>query len=203
MDKNKNMKKNTLLLLVLLGLGQLISAQEDKYQWLEEIDGIKALEFVNAQNKVTIEKLSAEKDYQDIYDKSLAIYNSNERIPNPTIYGVYVYNFWKDQDHERGIWRRCLLSNYIDGKLNWETLLDIDELAKQDDIKWVYKGANGLYPSYDRFLVELSKGGGDAVVIKEFDVNTKQFIENGFVKFCSICSCTNVKNDVHFVAKFF
>ena len=180
MDKNKNMKKTTLLLLALLGLGQLISAQEDKYQWLEEIDGIKALEFVNAQNKVTIEKLSAEKDYQDIYDKSLAIYNSNERIPNPTIYGVYVYNFWKDQDHERGIWRRCLLSNYIDGKLNWETLLDIDELAKQDDIKWVYKGANGLYPSYDRFLVELSKGGGDAVVIKEFDVNTKQFIENGF-----------------------
>jgi prolyl oligopeptidase len=53
-------------------------------------------------------------------------------------------------------------------------------LAKNDDIKWVYKGSSGLYPSYDRFLVELSKGGGDAVVIKEFDVNKKQFIENGF-----------------------
>ncbi|MGB5262751.1 MAG: S9 family peptidase, partial [Lutimonas sp.] len=174
------MKKTTLLFLALFGLSQMMIAQEDKYQWLEEVDGEKALAFVEAQNKATIEKLSAEKDYQDIYDKSLAIYNSKERIPNPTIRGEYVYNFWKDQDHERGIWRRCLLSSYIDGKLDWETLLDIDELAKKEDIKWVYKGTSGLYPSYDRFLVELSKGGGDAVVIKEFDVKTKQFIEDGF-----------------------
>ena len=178
--KIKNMKKTTLLFLALFGLSQMMIAQEDKYQWLEEVDGEKALAFVEAQNKATIEKLSAEKDYQDIYDKSLAIYNSKERIPNPTIRGEYVYNFWKDQDHERGIWRRCLLSSYIDGKLDWETLLDIDELAKKEDIKWVYKGTSGLYPSYDRFLVELSKGGGDAVVIKEFDVKTKQFIEDGF-----------------------
>ena len=42
------------------------------------------------------------------------------------------------------------------------------------------KGSSGLYPDYNRFLVELSKGGGDAVITKEFDVNKKQFIENGF-----------------------
>lgn len=174
------MKKTTLLFATFFILGQIISAQEDKYQWLEEVDGVKALEFVNAQNKETIDKLSIEKEYQDIYEKSLAIYNSNERIPYPTIYGDFVYNFWKDEDHERGIWRRCLLTNYLDGKLDWEILLDIDQLAKNEEIKWVYKGSSGLYPSYDRFLVELSKGGGDAVVIKEFDVNKKQFIENGF-----------------------
>ncbi|MEO6347211.1 MAG: prolyl oligopeptidase family serine peptidase, partial [Aquaticitalea sp.] len=80
----------------------------------------------------------------------------------------------------RVIWRRCLLTNYVNNTLDWETLLDIDELSKKDNIKWVYKGSDGLYPSYNRFLISLSKGGGDAVVTKEFDVNKKQFIEDGF-----------------------
>ena len=60
------MKKYSLLLLALFGIGQIIQAQEDKYQWLEEVDGQKPLEFVNSQNKATIEKLSSEKDYQAI-----------------------------------------------------------------------------------------------------------------------------------------
>jgi len=174
------MKNYTLLFLALFGISQIIQAQEDKYQWLEEVDGQKALEFVNTQNKATVEELSAEKDYQDIYDKSLAIYNSTEKIAYPSIRGNYVYNFWKDKEHVRGIWRRSSLESYTNGNPVWETLLDIDELSKKDDIKWVYKGSSGLYPDYNRFLVNLSKGGGDAVVTKEFDADKKQFIENGF-----------------------
>ncbi|WP_339666260.1 prolyl oligopeptidase family serine peptidase [Maribacter arcticus] len=175
------MKKYTLLLLALFGIVLSTQAQEDKYLWLEEVDGQKALEFVNAQNKTTIAELSAEKDYQNIYDKSLAIYNSDERIAYPSIRGNYVYNFWKDKDHVRGIWRRSTVDDYRKGNPTWETLLDIDKLSEEDDIKWVYKGSSGLYPNYNRFLIELSKGGGDAVVVKEFDVTTKQFIENGFL----------------------
>lgn len=174
------MKKYILLLVTLIGINQIILSQEDKYLWLEEVDGQKALEFVSTQNKATVEELSSEKDYQDIYDKSLAIYNSTDRIAYPSIKGNYVYNFWKDKDHVRGIWRRCLLDSYTNGNPVWETLLDIDKLSEEDDTKWVYKGSSGLYPDYNRFLIELSNGGGDAVVVKEFDVNTKQFVINGF-----------------------
>ncbi|PQJ81470.1 prolyl oligopeptidase family serine peptidase [Polaribacter glomeratus] len=174
------MKNYILILVALLGITQITQAQEDNYLWLEEVDGEKALEFVKNQNKATVEKLSAEKDYQDIYDRSLAIYNSKEKIAYPNVYGNYVFNFWKDKNHVRGIWRRCLLESYTSGNPVWETLLDIDALSKKDDIKWVYKGARGLYPDFNRFMVELSKGGGDAVVIKEFDINKKEFIENGF-----------------------
>jgi len=124
--------------------------------------------------------LSKEKDYQSIYDKSLEIFNSTDKIATPSIQGKYVYNFWRDKDHVRGIWRRCLLENYTNGKYDWETLIDIDEMSKKDNIKWVFKGASGLYPNYTKFLIQLSKGGGDAVVIKEFDADKKQFIENGF-----------------------
>lgn len=174
------MKKYPFLLITALGISQTIQAQEDPYQWLEEVEGASALEFVAKQNEATFDQLSKEKNYQSIYDKSLEISNSSERIALPAILGKYVYNFWKDKDHERGIWRRCLLTDYNKGKLNWETLLDIDALSKKDGVKWVYKGASGLYPSYNRFLVQLSNGGGDAVFIREFDADKKQFIEKGF-----------------------
>lgn len=174
------MKKITLIFLVVFGISQIIIAQQDQYLWLEEVDGQKALEFVNSQNEATVKELSAEKDYQTIYDKSLEIYNSTERIAYPSIRGNYVYNFWKDKDHVRGIWRRSSLESYTSGDPVWETLLDMDELSKKDDIKWVFKGSRGLYPDYNRFLVRLSKGGGDAVVTKEFDATKKQFVENGF-----------------------
>ncbi len=175
-----NLKKYSLLLVTLFGIIVTTQAQADKYQWLEEVDGEKALEFVEKQNKTSVEELGSEKDYQSIYDNILGILNSSERIAYPTIQGKYVYNFWKDKDHVRGIWRRSRLESYTSGDPDWETLLDIDELSKKDDIKWVYKGSRGLYPDYNRFLIQLSKGGGDAVVTKEFDVNTKQFIKDGF-----------------------
>jgi prolyl oligopeptidase len=37
------MKKYILLIVVLLGVNQIIQAQEDKYLWLEEVDGKEAL----------------------------------------------------------------------------------------------------------------------------------------------------------------
>lgn len=175
------MKKLILLSFTLIVCTLLVKAQdEDPYQWLEEVDGAKALEFVNKQNQLTVGKLSHEKEYQNIYTKSLEIYNSTERIVNPSLYGNYVYNFWQDKEHVRGIWRRTTKANYLSGSPVWETILDIDDMSKKDNIKWVYKGASGLYPKYERFMVYLSKGGGDATITREFDPATKSFIENGF-----------------------
>lgn len=157
-----------------------MQAQEDPYIWLEEVESEKSLEFVEKLNESTFAKLSSTDKYEEIYDKVLAINNATDRIEYPTIYGSYIYNFWKDKDNVRGIWRRSDKSSYLSGSPNWETLLDLDKLSADDDIKWVYKGASGLYPDYSRFLLRLSKGGADAVVIKEFDVNTMAFIEDGF-----------------------
>ena len=174
------MKKLVLITLLLLTNIFTLMAQEDPYQWLEDVDGKKALEFVENQNKLSLDVLINQKDYQDIYDKSLAIINATDRIANPTISGNYIYNFWQDKEHERGIWRRTSKESYNSGNPTWETVIDIDALSKKDNVKWVFKGANGLYPKYNRFLINLSKGGGDAVVVKEFDATTKSFVNNGF-----------------------
>ncbi|MEC4005305.1 prolyl oligopeptidase family serine peptidase [Flavobacterium sp. SUN052] len=174
------MKKSIIAFTFLFFNLYTMTAQEDQYIWLEEVDGKKALDFVETQNKTSLDVLMQQKEYQDVYNKSLAILNDTDKIAYPAIYGDFIYNFWQDKEHIRGIWRRTTKTSYATKNPVWETLLDIDALSKQDNIKWVYKGAQGLYPKYDKFLVNLSNGGGDAVVVKEFDAVTKKFIPNGF-----------------------
>ena len=175
------MKNFVFLSLALFAIIQFSFAQnEDPYLWLENVDGKESLDWVNQQNNKTMTVIGKQSGYQAIYDKALEIYNSSERIANPGIYLNFIYNFWQDKDHVRGIWRRTSKEAYLTGKPQWETLLDIDQMSKTDSIKWVFKGAGGLYPTYNRFLVSLSKGGGDAVITREFDVNTKSFVKDGF-----------------------
>lgn len=164
----------------LLFCGALSAQTTDDFLWLEDIDGEKSMEFVQAHNKSTLETLNKSESFQKIYDDVLNIYNSKDRIAQPTMYGKYIYNFWQDDQHVRGIWRRAPQEAYLSGNPEWETLLDIDAMSEKDGIKWVFKGANALYPNYDRFLVNLSKGGGDAKETMEYDVNSKSFVADGF-----------------------
>ncbi len=176
------MKLYFTILLIAIGSQQLNEKNnKDPYQWLESIDDEKALEWVHNWNYKAQKTFSSHPEFQNIYDKNLEIMNSTDRIADPVIYGNFIYNFWQDEKHERGVWRRTSLKSYLEKKPQWENLIDIDKLSGQDNIKWVFKGATGLYPDYQRFLVNLSKSGGDAVVIKEFCAETKSFVEGGFI----------------------
>ncbi len=172
--------KKTFLVILLAIMTQVNFAQDDPYLWLEDVDAEKSLNWVEQWNEKTLKVLMSQPGYEEMYEKDLEIYNSTDRIASPSIIGNLVYNFWQDEEHPRGIWRRTPLQSYLSGEPHWETVIDVDALSKQDNEKYVFKGASGLYPDYDRFLVNLSKGGGDAVVIREFDAVNKVFIENGF-----------------------
>jgi prolyl oligopeptidase len=162
------------------GSGHLLAQDEDPFLWLEEVDGEKALGWVEARNRESLEILKNRDDYWELYNKNLEIYNSRERIPSPSLRGNFVYNFWQDENHERGIWRRSTRESYLEGKPDWDILLDLDEMSLKDDVQWVFKGASGLFPDYSRFIVSLSKGGGDAVELREFEINGKTFLDEGF-----------------------
>lgn len=90
--------------------------------------------------------------------------------------GGYLYNFWRDADHPRGVWRRTTDADYRSPDPTWETLLDIDALATEEDIPWVFHGAEILRPTYDRAIISLSRGGSDADEDREFDLTTKTFV---------------------------
>lgn len=91
-----------------------------------------------------------------------------------------MYNFWQDAKSPCGVWRRTTLAEYRKAEPAWETVLDLDVLAAAEKASWAWKGADCLFPKYARRLVSLSRGGGDAVEIREFDVLKKAFVEGGF-----------------------
>ncbi|MDX2474096.1 MAG: prolyl oligopeptidase family serine peptidase, partial [Candidatus Krumholzibacteria bacterium] len=169
-----------LLILLLLATTAGIAEETDPYLWLEEVDGEKALEWVTERSAKDTAELEAVPEFAAIHDKLLEIFNSTDRIPYPAVYADWFYNFWQDADHVRGIWRRTSFDQYMTETPVWETVIDLDALATAEDENWVWKGASGLFPDYGRFLVSLSRGGGDATVTREFDATTKAFVPDGF-----------------------
>lgn len=148
--------------------------------WLEEVEGEKALNWVKAQNKNTLDILTADPLFEGFKKQAYDILTASDRITYGSIRGGYIYNFWRDQSHVRGIWRRTTVDSYKSGASEWELLLDIDKLAADEGKNWVYKGADCLEPDYNRCLISLSPGGTDATTYREFDVAEKSFVKGGF-----------------------
>ncbi len=157
-----------------------LQTSDDPYLWLEDIASERSLTWVREQNAATVRQLGASDDFQTLRQRLLAIFDSKERIPHIDKHGARYYNFWRDATHARGLWRRTTLEEYRKTDPGWETVLDLDELAKAEDENWVWKGCEVLRPTCDRALIFLSRGGADAVVVREFDLNTKEFASNGF-----------------------
>ncbi len=154
------------------------SAETDPYLWLEEVDGAKANKFVATQNAETQARFSNSEQFQKNEARVLEVLDAPDRIPYASRIGEYHYNFWRDADNPRGVWRRT--KNYAATDIVWETVLDLDALGKAENENWVFKGASVYRPDAQRALVRLSRGGADAIVLREFDLVTKTFVENGF-----------------------
>ena len=156
---------------------QAMAAETDPYIWLEDIHGEKPMAWVKEQNVKTLGVLTADPDYQKDYDSVLKVLDATDRIPYGELDHNFVFNFWQDAAHPKGIWRRTTIADYANP--NWETLLDLDKLSADEHENWVWKGTD-CTPSLTRCLVNLSRGGGDAVVVREFDLKTKAFLKDGF-----------------------
>lgn len=153
---------------------------DDPYLWLEDVEGEAALEWVAERNVETEAALAAGAGFASLKERLREVLDAPERIPYTTRRGVFLYNFWRDAEHVRGVWRRTTLEQYRKDAPEWEVLLDVDALAAAEGEKWVWAGARVRHPDYDRALVSLSRDGGDAVVVREFDLATAAFVEGGF-----------------------
>jgi len=169
-----------LMVIALIPLSSQAQEKEDPFLWLENIQGEKAMQWVKNQNEKTVSELKKHPEFNEIKNEIMDILNSKDRIAYPSITGDYIYNFWQDETYQRGIWRRTTFEQYLADSPDWETVLNIDSLCKAENEQWVYKGASFLYPDYNRCMLSLSRGGSDAVVMREFDLQKKSFIEDGF-----------------------
>lgn len=169
----------------------------DKYLWLEDVEGEKALAWVKGQNERSLKKLQADPRYKGLENDALAIVKSKDRLTFGGYSDGYISNFWQDDVQIRGLWRRADFSSWKSGNPKWETILDFDKLSKDEGKNWVYKGADTLDP-YDVWnsvaLLSLSNGGKDANIKREFNMKTRSFVDGGFL-------IPEAKSDVTWVDK--
>ena len=149
---------------------------EDAYLWLEDVHGARAMRWVQGQNRATMRALAERPSVQKLRRRLRAVFDAPDRIPGIDKIGDRYYNFWRDLDHPRGLWRRTTLAEYRKDAPAWETVLDLDALARREDENWVLKDFACRQPDHKRCLVSLSRGGADAVVTREFDLSRKAFV---------------------------
>ncbi|TIW35618.1 MAG: S9 family peptidase [Mesorhizobium sp.] len=155
-------------------------AAHDPYLWLEDRSSKEALDWVHAQNGVTVVELQGDPGYQASFETALDLMTAEDNIPVGAAINGHVYNFWQDKTNVLGLWRRTTVASYKTEKPEWETIIDFDVLSAKEGVKWVFSGASRLYPDFNRCLVSMSPDGGDASEMREFDIAAKSFVEGGF-----------------------
>ena len=155
-------------------------AQDDPHLWLEEVESPRALAWAEAENAKTAAVLETDPRYQAMLAEARAIFTAKDRIPTPGFRAGGIDNLWQDAEHPHGLWRHTTRASYGAAQPAWETLIDMDALAKTEGRRWFFKGAVCLKPEETTCLVRLSDGGGDAVELREFDTRSRRFVEGGF-----------------------
>ncbi|QOL48312.1 prolyl oligopeptidase family serine peptidase [Massilia litorea] len=191
------MQKAALKLAALAGVDA--PAQQDPYTWLEDVGGEQPLAWVREHNALAEGALGGAA-HEALRARLQSILDAKERIPYVSRHGDHLYNFWRDAHHERGIWRRTTLPEYRKAAPQWETVIDLDALARDEHENWVWAGVTCLEPRGTRCLVSLSRGGGDADVVREFDLAAGSFVEGGFALPESKGSAAWIDRDTLFVA---
>lgn len=180
-----------------------VATDEDPFLWLEEVESEASLNWVKSKNQISDERLKANPLFAQLEQSYLEAFNDKDKIAYPSIVGNYAYNLWKDETNERGLWRRMPLADYKAGKQEWETVLDIDALAAAENRKWVFAGADWLSPDNKLCLLSLSDGGTDENIIREFNAETKTFVEGGFTFPSSKGGVTWIDENTLFVGRNF
>jgi prolyl oligopeptidase len=157
------------------------SEQQDKYQWLEDVSSPRSMAWVKVEDERSAKVLQGDPQFAGLYPMALKVLESPDRLPDPQFREGEIYNIWQDAQHVQGILRRTSLEDYLTAQPNWHTVLDYDALGKQDNQKWVQKGLVCLYPEDRYCLVALSAGGEDAQTLREFDLKSEKFVEDGFL----------------------
>ncbi|MCU1404043.1 MAG: prolyl oligopeptidase [Glaciihabitans sp.] len=152
----------------------------DENLWLEDIYGERPLAWAAEQSASTLARF-ASPGFDALTGRLLDVIDSDDRIPIVSRRGGFLYNFWRDRNHPRGLWRRTTLDSYRSDAIEWDVLLDVDALGAAEDTQWVFSGARLLPNDFGRALISLSPDGGDAVTVREFDLDSRSFVADGFI----------------------
>lgn len=159
--------------------GNHTTSANDPHAWLEDVEGEPQLRWARERNAAAAAVLETAR-FEGLRAGMLEVLNSEERIPEVVKHGGFLYNFWRDASHERGVWRRTTPESFATPDPQWDVLLDVDALGAVEGTNWVWQGVDLLPPDYRLALVRLSRGGSDAGEVREFDLESRSFVVGGF-----------------------
>ena len=158
----------------------IAAPDDDPYLWLEEIEGERALAFVEQQNSADAGEIRRRRLCGGSRHAGGDLRPAGQHSLRQRGAAASLYNLWKDANNPRGLWRRTTLDEFRKAEPAWEILLDLDGLAAEEGEDWtVGRGADAAGKRRARSL-SLSRGGSDAVTLREFDLETKAFVAGGF-----------------------
>jgi prolyl oligopeptidase len=163
-----------------VGLAVVPPSAKDPFLWLEQAHSERAMQWVKAENVKTDAVLARDPRFKVLFHDAKVILEAKDRIPEPSVIGGGIFNFWQDADHTHGIWRQTSQADYQSAAPNWRTAIDLDALSKSEKANWFWKGAICREPDEQRCIISLSDGGEDAVTLREFDLTKSAFVDGGF-----------------------
>ncbi|AUT59445.1 prolyl oligopeptidase family serine peptidase [Paraburkholderia terrae] len=153
----------------------------DPFLFLEAFDNPAARGWVDEQNARTHAAWCSGPLYDDLLAKLERAFLPSERPVIPARMKDWAYDVWTDADNPKGLWRRTSWASWRDRASDWRTLVDFDALGRAEGTPWMLSDLAILHPDGDRALILLSPDGGDSVVVREFDIERRRFVRDGFV----------------------
>ena len=166
------------ILSLFIGLPTLVVAQEDNGpSWLAQSRDPRALDWVARARARTLATLTASPHFAPFEAAAERILNDPTRPLEVRFIGEHAYQYWQDRERPLGVWRRTPRALYLAGQPEWDTVIDLDDLAAREKIRWFFAGADCRGR---RCLVRLADNGEDATIMREFDLTSKRFVDGGF-----------------------
>lgn len=169
----------------------------DPYLYMEDLADAQASAWVREQTSRTQNEVRDMPGYQERNDSNIKILTRREfAIQYPSTIGDVIYNQYRDTRYPSGVWRSTTFDEYQkEQRTNWRVLFRVDAFNNEEKANWVWGGARvqplnlpgsasqGLNGSPKRAMLFLSRGGSDAGIHREFDLDNLKLVptnEGGF-----------------------
>ena len=150
------------------------------YQWLEKVDAPECLNWSKIETQKTQSFLQDSPIYEDLENRIRNLLSSQDKTPQYQLISNFIYYTHRTPQKPLGTWKRISIDQYTTDHDQWETLIDFDDYSDQNKQKYVLRSFNVCATNSQKCLLSISPGGQDATYVKEYDLESKTFVQNGF-----------------------
>jgi prolyl oligopeptidase len=163
--------------------GSAPAAEADRYQWLEAPTDAKALGWAQEQSAIAHDKIAAMPGHARIEAELMGLLAAGDPPPEFVPLGKAMLRVQKSVANPHGV--LSIADRDADGKPGaWRQLLSVDELRKTSgkpyELHFGSDASSTCLPETGHCILSLSPAGSDEVELREFDLNTGRFVEDGF-----------------------